>query len=468
MSEYTIKDFNDFIKQIDSYKGNYVFRGQRNIGWGVIPSAFREPKVSLSCERDSLKEADPVKDIEKVIFEQQHNNSHTRICDFSMNPLVALYFACEISDDSADGVVYILKKDLFPVFGSSERVIFDKILKTSVSSFSELEIDRLSTSDIIGVSVKNYFLSRDCYNERAYRQGGTGVIFGFGESNGNILSYTTPYLNSDLFEKIVIPLDLKKDILEEIHNRGYEQNILYCLDLPSEMAESVELKEETFDSSIILGKTKLYKVITELRVSALYYKQEDLNTKIFEYVSNLKKRYGEETKVYLFVFYSDEDYKRKNWICRYAPWIKGSHLEYTKDYLDTRSYYANNEVSEVEAVQSHKSLLDNCKPVYEELKWLYEQGLNQETLTDFIEKNINIVDDNNNQIKRLFPRSDAIDKITQNARLFVDGLYASLNEAKVLMDSNDNYSYRLNYWLSRCSNFLNEFNAEYEKYVKQN
>lgn len=92
-----------------------MYRGQGNIEWGLLPSAFRTRDDFLNehfyireYERQLPKECAGKSSIE-ILIDAQHFGIPTRLLDITSNPLVALYFACsesETKDASPDGVVF--------------------------------------------------------------------------------------------------------------------------------------------------------------------------------------------------------------------------------------------------------------------------------------------------------------------------------------------------------------------------
>ena len=94
-----------------------LFRGQANINWPLLPKAGR-PDYFLPHNRDIGRfnawrgqaiaySALPENEIEQLAFAQHHGLA-TRLLDWSMNPLVACYFACA-EEAAEDGAVFIFE-----------------------------------------------------------------------------------------------------------------------------------------------------------------------------------------------------------------------------------------------------------------------------------------------------------------------------------------------------------------------
>lgn len=118
--------------------GNLLFRGHANKGWAVVPSAFRQGVVGIKSdfELDRWKEAAarfverPQSDLEWLVL-AQHYGVSTPVLDWSSNPLVALYFACQPAADllgnPVSGNVVAIPRDALRRERSPSRVnVFER------------------------------------------------------------------------------------------------------------------------------------------------------------------------------------------------------------------------------------------------------------------------------------------------------------------------------------------------------
>ena len=128
-----VKDIAEYLKAVSEIKADWpnstlVFRGHENESWPLASSAERRLKASLSSQsripdrlfteyhEDLLKkcklknydqrEQKQLDDLE-LLADLQHHGAATCLIDFTRNALVALWFACQKSDD-ADGKVFVV------------------------------------------------------------------------------------------------------------------------------------------------------------------------------------------------------------------------------------------------------------------------------------------------------------------------------------------------------------------------
>lgn len=120
MRENSVRSFEEYIKIIkkenrENIKGN-LFRGVSNYEYSLIPSGYRyedfdlleneflnrfKNKMNLYIHERNLNEWD-------IISLAQHHGVPTRLLDWTLSPLIALFFAVENEDKEKDGAVYIL------------------------------------------------------------------------------------------------------------------------------------------------------------------------------------------------------------------------------------------------------------------------------------------------------------------------------------------------------------------------
>ena len=279
-NEIVIRELNDYLqhisfmrKKIKREEGDeqdaqrFFFRGQANIAWDVYPGVFR--KGFLVTESSLINEAylrNPTEfrkldtDFERLA-KLQHYGLPTRLLDVTSNPLVAIYFACqlcrEIIDDTlsvaADGIV-LFRRAYSKGCNDIEVSVISHLANTEVSGDLTLEklLDDLVEHNIysdkmaqrcreneykslIDTLQSNYFVISNMNNERLIRQSGLFLLVGkyniilndidIGKS---IIQVAKSNAREDFDRRVFrIPAEKKKDILEELNFYNVNEGALF-------------------------------------------------------------------------------------------------------------------------------------------------------------------------------------------------------------------------------------------------
>ena len=125
-SETRIRDVDDLLDMIinTAPKGKWCFRGQVNHAWNTLPSLLRKPRSEAyilhlallkrfllnSSDLPYLKSNDPI----DYLMILQHFGMPTKLLDCTLDPLVALFFACHDTKDEFNDVDG--KLSIYPIY----------------------------------------------------------------------------------------------------------------------------------------------------------------------------------------------------------------------------------------------------------------------------------------------------------------------------------------------------------------
>lgn len=231
------------IEKLLFFQDHLYYRGHASISWNLVPSLFRdsgrqhdEHKILQYASNMLWSElSDCILEIEKMI-KLQHYGLRTRLLDVTYNPLVALYFACQMSNNSndhKDGVVYCGYQDESPQRIS--QAIAEYVFNYDAMNINEKEVDKLCAKYNVNRThfEHMHFLDPPLNNRRISSQSGAFIIspllrdkteapFQYANS-----SYVKKDIEKAFSKKVIIPANIKTDLLKELDYLGINRATIY-------------------------------------------------------------------------------------------------------------------------------------------------------------------------------------------------------------------------------------------------
>lgn len=195
-------------------------------------------------------------------------------------------------------------------------------------------------------------------NSRAFRQGGTGIVFGFGDTD----------ISDFIVEKIIVPSAIKSDLIKALGKLGSNKELLYASDDESYSPQEVTISQTEFTTKKIYSEN-CEKITAEYKVSGVLFDRDSLAEQISMMYQNIFKQYGYNARVWTYFYYDDDDKTHANWICR-GEWHEPTRFRivWTKGYHAYRLNYLNEQIASTDAITQMFALADKIMLLYNEMK----------------------------------------------------------------------------------------------------
>lgn len=217
-------------------KKQLFFRGQLTKYLSMDPTIARNEGKELKFENQYyLENESKEKTVLQNLAYMQHNGIHTRLLDFTTDPLVSLFFALN-SSEREDSSIYVFIRNSMPATSIEVQLMGylaksnDRYIPTLVRKFNKEHHTKVTIKKAVDVFSHDLFITpstlQDDNNKRMKEQKGTFAFPANKIKDLTIIS-TQPFEDDKSYQEIVIPFEFHEEIFQELKNKNYSSKRLY-------------------------------------------------------------------------------------------------------------------------------------------------------------------------------------------------------------------------------------------------
>lgn len=262
---FCINNLSDYIQLIsvissinkdDEYSETVIYRGVADSEYKLIPGLSRLKSLQVDTENELITdfltrrpdEFSGLSDFD-MLAKMQHYGLPTRLLDFSLNPLIALYFACESKWSKSGRIIChntFLENDSSPFIKSLCKAVVRKPLDDNYTIEEYLCNDNLTLHKYLIEAYlcnKNFVVRPKYWNQRISNQAGVFMVF----PNNIIDRYRGILIHSNELGLL--------DAIKHYRCGKVDENILKTIFATEPIHNSIYITDEDLKSKIDAYKT---------------------------------------------------------------------------------------------------------------------------------------------------------------------------------------------------------------------